>query len=238
MGAVWYLATGFTKSRIGTASAYAAMEQYHRTKPSQKVELLTQDTPGLQFAVLNLSYLPVTLTTFSYYYDLPASSFSGPNFGQYNFTGPVTFAMRRAGFRDDQKTLQDIRSEATRDLRMRGYGDNVWSTAIRDVAFDFGWWGAPIALFFVGWISQGLLQAAGRRGSGVFLAMAPLAALFLTFSVAHSLFVLENYAVSFYICLVALVFEGILKRHQAKLRPAVAMAKTSTAGQIRARVAG
>jgi len=201
LGGAWYLATGFTQSRIGTASAYSAMEQYHRTKPSAVVDRWTATMPAVQFAVLNLSYLPVPLTTFSYYYDLNESLFPGPYFGQYNFTGPVTFLIRRAGFRDEQKTMQEIRFEATRDLRMRGYGDNVWATVLRDMAFDAGWWGVPLVMFFTGWGAQALLLVAGRSRGGVFLAMGPIALLFVIFTLAHSLFVLESFAVAAYMCL-------------------------------------
>ena len=207
LAGTWYLATGFTKSRIGTASAYSAMEQYHRTKPSAALDLWTAKMPSVQFAVVNLSYLPVPLTTFSYYFDLKESLFPGPFFGQYNFTGPVTFLMRRAGFRDEQKTLQDIRFEATRDLRMRGYGDNVWSTALRDMALDAGWWGVPLVMFFTGWCAQSLLLVAGRGRGGVYLALGPIALLFVIFTLAHSLFVLESFAVAAYMCLAVLLWQ-------------------------------
>lgn len=210
LGGTWYLATGFTKSRIGTASAYAAMEQYHRTKPSVAIDRWTAAMPSVQFAVVNLSYLPVPLTTFSYYYDLHPSLFPGPYFGQYNFTGPVTFLMRRAGFRDEQKTMQEIRFEATRDLRMRGYGDNVWATVLRDMAFDAGWWGVPLVMFFTGWGAQALLLVAGRRRGGVFLAMGPIALLFIIFTFAHSLFVLESFAVAAYICVAVVLSQRFL----------------------------
>lgn len=221
LGGAWYLATGFTKSRIGTASAYAAMEQYHRTKPSAAVDRLTAAMPSVQFAVLNLSYLPVPLTTFSYYYDLNPSLFPGPYFGQYNFTGPITFLMRRAGFVHEQKTMQEIRFEATRDLRMHGFGDNVWATVLRDMALDAGWWGVPLVMFFTGWGSQALLLVAGRGRGGVFLAMGPIALLFVIFSLAHSLFVQESFAVAAYMCLAVLACQRFLRlwRQSSTRRP-------------------
>ncbi|MFY7975692.1 MAG: hypothetical protein ACOVOT_14820 [Rubrivivax sp.] len=215
----WYFSTGFTKKRIGTASAYAAMEQYHRTKPSATLEHLTAGIPSLEFAALNLSYLPVPLTTFGYYYDLGHGWFPGPFFGQYNFTGPVTFAMRRAGFRDEQSTLQDIRFEVTRDLRLRGYGDNVWPTALRDLALDVGWHAVPPLMLLFGLASQALLIVAGRSHGGVFMAMAPLAMLWLAFSIAHSLFVLESFAVGLYMCVAVLIVQKLTRRPARPRRP-------------------
>ena len=217
---VWYLATGFTKSRIGTASAYAAMEQYHRAKPSAWLEQATGGNASLEFAALNLSYLTVPTVTLGYYYDLPESLFPGPFFGQYNFTGPVTFAMRRVGLRDEQHTLQDIRLEVTRDLRMRGYGDNVWSTVLRDLALDVGWWGIPPTLLIVAGLIQKLLLRVGRTERGVLVALAPLMILFLVFSAAHSLFVLESFAVALYMCLLITGWQFVEGRFQARHQPA------------------
>lgn len=215
----WYFTTNFTKKRIGTASAYAAMEQYHRTKPSAALENLTAGVPSLEFAALNLSYLPVPLTTFGYYYDLHDAWFPGPFWGQYNFTGPVTFMIRRAGFRDEQSTLQEIRFQVTRDLRIRGYGDNVWPTALRDLALDVGWKAAPAVMLLLGLATQALLLAAGRTRGGVFMALAPLMMLWMVFSLAHSLFVLESFAVGLYMCLAVLLVQKLMHRPARPQRP-------------------
>lgn len=217
---VGYLATGFTQSRIGTASAYTSMEQYHRLKPTTLVEGVTAGNASLEFAVLNLSYATVPIVTLGYYYDLTGSLFPGPYWGQYNFTGVVTFAMRRMGLRDEQHTLQEIRLEATRDLRMRGYGDNVWSTSLRDLALDVGWWGTPPTLAVVGFLIQRLLLRVGRTQRGVAVALAPLLMLFLLFSAAHSLFVLESFAVAIYFCLLIMGWQFVTGRFRGKHRAA------------------
>jgi hypothetical protein len=205
---VGYLSTGFTKDRIGTAGAYTALEAYHRTAPARWLEVATQDNEDLEFALLNLSYLPVPLTSFAYFYDLHDERFPGPFWGQYNLTGPVTFVMRRMGLRDEQQTLQDIRQEATRDLRLHGFGDNVWSTAYRDIALDFGWSGVPVVMAILGGLAQLLFLKAGRERGGVFLALAPLTVLFMLFTLAHSLVVLESVAVGFYMCFAVLLVQA------------------------------
>lgn len=213
---VGYLATGFTKKRIGTASAYAAMAAFHRTAPSPQLEALTAQKPALEFAALNLSYLSVPMVTFGYYFDQRGAGLPGPFWGQYNFTGPATFVVRRFGMVREQRTLQDIRTEATTDLYLRGFGENVWSTAMRDMAFDVGWWGVPPLMFIFGLLAQRLLIVAGRTRSGVFMALAPLAVLWLVLSVAHSLFVLESFATAIYMCLVVLLIQALARKFRGK----------------------
>src|SRR5690606_24856954 len=166
LGGLWYFATTFVEKRSSdTTSPMVALYQYHRASPTPLVADLVGDRRDLQYGLLSFSYLTVPLTTLSYYYDMPHGQFPGPYWGQYNFTGPVTFLMRRMGLVEYQESIGSIRTEATRYLRVMGYGDNVWPTLLRDIAFDVGWAGVPLVMFILGWAAEMIMRSARQDGN-------------------------------------------------------------------------
>jgi hypothetical protein len=136
---------------------------------------------------------------------------------QWSYDNDVSIDLRfKVPMRDTALALQDIRTEATTDLYLRGFGENVWSTAMRDMAFDVGWWGVPPLMFIFGLLAQRLLIDAGRTRSAVFMPLAPLALLSLVLSVAHSLFVLESFATAIYMCLAVLLIQALARKFRGK----------------------
>lgn len=210
MGAIWFFATSFVKDRIGETPPLAALYQYHRASPSPIVEELIGNDETLQYALLSFSYVTVPLTTLTYYYDMPNGQFPGPYWGQYNFSTPVTFAMRRMGMVREQMPLQDIRNEATRYLRVMGYGDNVWPTLLRDIALDVSWTGVPFIMLLLGWGAELIMRGARRGGDFIVKVLALLTSVLLVFSIAHSLFVLDSFQKAYWFCFALLIYHRIL----------------------------
>ena len=65
-----------------------------------------------------------------------------------------------------------------------GYGENPWSTGIRDLVIDFGFWGMPLAMFVFGVVWQYLYLRASESRSAewrIALALAGPMAFFLAF---------------------------------------------------------
>jgi hypothetical protein len=211
LGAIWFFATAFVKDRIGETPPLAALYQYHRASPTPLVEEVIGNNESLQYALLSFSYVTVPLTTLTYYYDMPNGQFPGPYWGQYNFSTPVTFAMRRMGMVREQMPLQDIRNEATRYLRVMGYGDNVWPTLLRDIALDVGWTGVPVIMLLLGWGAE-LIMRSARKGDGNFIVkvLALLTSVLLVFSIAHSLFVLDSFQKAYWFCFALLIYHRIM----------------------------
>lgn len=210
MGGIWYLATDFMKSRTGEAMPLNAMAAYHRTVATPDVEDLVSNNETLQYGLLSLSYLTVPLPTMGYYYDLPDTLFPGPYWGQYNFSGAVTFVMRRMGYLKYQRTISEIREQATASLVRMGYGDNVWSTLLRDIALDVGWSGVPLVMFILGWLSERVMRAARDGDNFIMKILALMTSLLLVFSIAHSLFVIESFQRVYWVCFMILAYQKLL----------------------------
>lgn len=211
IGSVWFFATTFVKDRGGDGSPLVGLYQYHRASPTPWVEDLIAGEESLQYALLSFSYVTVPLTTLVYYYDMPNGQFPGPYWGQYNIAGPTTFIMRRMGMVKDQQTVTDIRSEATRYLRVMGYGDNVWPTMLRDLALDVGWLGVPIVMFLMGWGAEVIMRGARQDGNFLGKVLGLLTGVLLIFSIAHSLLILETFQKAFWLCFALLIYGRISK---------------------------
>lgn len=203
---VWFFATAFIKDRGGETPPMVSLYQYHRASPTPLVEELIGNTEELQYALLSFSYVTVPLTTLVYYYDMPNGQFPGPYWGQYNFTGPATFAMRRMGKVRDQMTIQDIRMEATRYLRVMGYGDNVWPTLLRDLALDVGWTGVPLVMLLLGFFAEWVMRSARQDGNFLQKVLGLLTGVLLIFSIAHSLLIVETFQKAFWVCFALLIY--------------------------------
>lgn len=206
LGSVWFFATTFVKDRGGEGSPLVGLYQYHRASPTPWVEDVIAGDETLQYALLSFSYVTVPLTTLVYYYDMPNGQFPGPYWGQYNFAGPTTFIMRRLGMVKDQQTITDIRNEATRYLRVMGYGDNVWPTLLRDLALDTGWIGVPIVMLLLGWTAEMIMRGARKDGNFLGKVLGLLTGVLLVFSIAHSLFILETFQKAFWLCFALLIY--------------------------------
>lgn len=211
LGAVWFFATTFVKDRGGDSSPLVGLYQYHRASPTPWVEEVIAGDETLQYALLSFSYVTVPLTTLVYYYDMPNGQFPGPYWGQYNFAGPTTFIMRRLGMVKDQQTVSDIRNEATRYLRVMGYGDNVWPTLLRDLALDTGWMGVPIVMFLLGWAAEMIMRGARQDGNFLGKVLGLLTGVLLVFSIAHSLLILETFQKAFWLCFALLIYGRLSK---------------------------
>lgn len=220
LSSVWFFATTFVKDRLGGTPPLVSLYQYHRAAPTPGVEELIADHETLQYALLSFSYVTVPLTTLVYYYDMPGGQFPGPYWGQYNFSGPVTFTMRRMGMVRDQMTLMDIRTEATRYLRVMGYGDNVWPTLLRDLALDVGWMGVPAIMLLMGWGAELIMRGARQEGNFIAKVLALLTGVLLVFSIAHSLLIIETFQKAFWLCFALLFYRRLSKRFGKKKSPA------------------
>jgi hypothetical protein len=213
---VWYFATTFAKKRIGATSPLVSLAQYHRAKPTPMVEEVVAQNEDLQYVLLNFSYLTVPLTTLVYYYDMPEGQFPGPYWGQYNFSGPVTFLMRRMGMLQDQQTVAEIRNSATLYLRVMGYGDNVWPTFLRDFALDVGWKGVPIVMLLLGFGAELAMRGARQDGNFIGKVLGLLTGVLLIFSIAHSLLIIEIFQKAFWFCFALLIYRRIFPVVQRK----------------------
>jgi uncharacterized membrane protein YeaQ/YmgE (transglycosylase-associated protein family) len=111
----------------------------------------------------------------------------------------------------DQQTVTDIRNEATRYLRVMGYGDNVWPTLLRDLALDVGWLGVPIVMFVFGWASELIMRGARQDGNFLGKVLGLLTGVLLVFSIAHSLLILETFQKAFWLCFALLIYGRISK---------------------------
>lgn len=213
---VWFFATTFVKERIGETPPLVSLYQYHRAEPTPAVAEFIANEEKLQYALLSFSYLTVPVTTLVYYYDMPKGQFPGPYWGQYNFSGPTTFAMRRMGMVRDQQTMLEIRNEATRYLRVMGYGDNVWPTLLRDLALDVGWMGVPVVMFLLGWGAEMVMRSARRDGNFLTKVLGLLTGVLLVFSIAHSLLILETFQKAFWVCFAMLLYRRLSKQFGSK----------------------
>ena len=119
-------------------------------------------------------------------------------------------AMRRMGMVREQMPLQDIRNEATRYLRVMGYGDNVWPTLLRDIALDVSWTGVPFIMLLLGWGAELIMRGARRGGDFIVKVLALLTSVLLVFSIAHSLFVLDSFQKAYWFCFALLIYHRIL----------------------------
>lgn len=212
IGSVWFFATTFVKDRSGDTSPYEALYQYHRASPAPWVEEMIGSEESLHYALLSFSYVTVPLTTLVYYYDMPKGQFPGPYWGQYNFSQIGTFIMRRLGKVREQMTVGDIRDEATRHLRVMGYGDNVWPTLLRDLALDVSWTGVPIVMFLLGWGAELAMRAARREGNFIAKVLGLLTGVLLVFSIAHSLLILDTFQKAFWFCFALLIYRRLFTK--------------------------
>lgn len=219
VASIWFFATSFIKDRGGETPPLVSLYQYHRASPSPIVDELISNNEELQYALLSFSYVTVPLTTFAYYYDMPNGQFPGPYWGQYNFTGPATFAMRRMGKVRDQMTIQDIRMEATRYLRVMGYGDNVWPTLLRDLALDVGWIGVPLVMFILGFGAEWVMRSARQEGNFLQKVLGLLTGVLLIFSIAHSLLIVESFQKAFWVCFALLLYLRVSKALKPTPKP-------------------
>lgn len=210
IGSVWFFATTFVKGRIGEETPpLVSLYQYHRIAPTPEVADLVAGDETLQYALLSFSYVTVPLTTLVYYYDMPNQQFPGPYWGQYNFSQIATFMMRRLGKVREQMTVVDIRDEATRYLRVMGYGDNVWPTLLRDLALDVSWTGVPIVMLMLGWGAEMIMRGARREGNFILKVLGLLISLLLVLSIAHSLLILDAFLKAVWFCFALLIYGRI-----------------------------
>lgn len=212
IGSVWFFATAFVKGRIGEETPpLVSLYQYHRAAPTPMVADLVAGRETLQYALLSFSYVTVPLTTLVYYYDMPNGQFPGPYWGQYNFSQIGTFVMRRLGKVREQMTVVDIRDEATRYLRVMGYGDNVWPTLLRDLALDVSWTGVPFVMLALGWGAEMIMRGARREGNFIVKVLGLLISMLLVLSIAHSMLVLDAFLKALWFCFALLIYRRVLR---------------------------
>jgi len=221
IASIWFFATAFVKGRIGEETPpLVSLYQYHRAAPTPFVADLVAGEETLQYALLSFSYVTVPLTTLVYYYDMPDGQFPGPYWGQYNFSQIGTFIMRRLGKVREQMTVVDIRDEATRYLRVMGYGDNVWPTLLRDLAMDVSWTGVPIVMLLLGWGSEMIMRGARREGNFIVKVLGLLISMLLVLSIAHSMLILDAFLKALWFCFALLIYGRIFGSKNGGSRPA------------------
>lgn len=226
---IWHFSTAFMKERGGEfGSPLVALAQYHRATLTDGMQEVIGTNESLQYATLTLSYVTVPLSTLAYFYDQGESRFAGPFWGQYNFGGPVTFMMRRMGMVKHQKMLNDIRQEATNELVAMGYGDNVWSTILRDFALDVGWTGVPVVMLVFGFLAELALRGT-RQASSDFITriVALLVSVLIVFSIGHSLLIVESIQTAFWFCFSILILQAVYNKFAAD----TVRAKQTTSGE-------
>lgn len=211
---VWHFSTAFMKERGGESrSPLITLAQYHRATLSEGMMDLVGSSENLQYATLTLSYVTVPLSTLAYYYDQGEGRFAGPYWGQYNFGSPVTFIMRRMGLVKHQKTMNEIRQEATNELVSMGYGDNVWSTILRDFALDVGWAGVPVVMLVFGFIAELVIRRT-REASCDFITrvIGLLMCVLIVFSIGHSLLIVNSIQTALWFCLGILLLQALHRK--------------------------
>lgn len=226
---IWHFSTAFMKERGGEfGSPLVALAQYHRASLTEGMEEVIGSNENLQYATLTLSYVTVPLSTLAYFYDQGEGRFAGPFWGQYNFGGPVTFLMRRMGMVKHQKMLNDIRQEATNELVAMGYGDNVWSTILRDFALDVGWTGVPVVMLVFGFLAELALRGT-RQASSDFITriLGLLMSVLIVFSIGHSLLIVESIQTAFWFCFGILILQTVYNKFAAS----TVRAKPATSGE-------
>lgn len=211
---VWHFSTAFMKERGGESrSPLVTLAQYHRATLSEGMLELVGSNENLQYAALTLSYVTVPLSTLAYYYDQGEGRFAGPYWGQYNFGSPVTFAMRRMGLVKYQKTITEIRQDATSELVAMGYGDNVWSTILRDFALDVGWAGVPVVMLVFGFLAELAIRGT-RKESCDFITrvVGLLVCVLIVFSIGHSLLIVSSIQTALWFCLGILILQSVHRK--------------------------
>ena len=185
---LYYLGVVFAKGRSGGVSPIFSLYAYHRLGLTDFAESIVAGSPLLQTSILTLSYVVAPLTTHSFYFSLSDAHFSQLFWGQYNFQYLTNFVMRYSGFGADWKFFWTIRDVVWEPLRFLGYGTNVWATLLRDLAIDFGWWGALFCMFLIGILTKLLaLKAITGRHPALVVAYS-FVAVFMLFSFAISMF--------------------------------------------------
>lgn len=212
------LGSVFAEARMDGVSPDFLLSQSHRASINPVVSELIGDSKTARFGLFTLSYFTVPIPTLVYFLDLPEHSFPGPFWGQYNFPGFSDNVMRRTGT-DLYIGWVAARSQVFGALMLQGYGGNVWSTFIRDLAVDFSKWGVPVFLFFFGWLCQTLTYQARRDNSPYIIGAAAATLVIIGYSILHSLFYIQTAWGLLYYSLLAYFIKSVLDKFSYKARP-------------------
>lgn len=178
----------FQIQRDGTGiDPFSALYTVHAAKPSDLIVNEAVNDRFLAFYLLQFSYLTSSSQLLNYY--VPLGSYSpGPYFGAYNFAQPVLILGRVFG---GLMSFAEIRSELFVPLISQGHHGNVWTTLLRDLYADFGYFGAIIFLFLFGATVQATSDSMLRRPTAAKAALLTLLRLICIWSAFHSLFFIE-----------------------------------------------
>ena len=176
-GAVTVLLIGyFSVSFLDTRSSVSAnpervLEYTQRAEYRPWLAGAAQANPVLATALVSVGYFASPLPTLSFY--LQRKPVPGPYWGAYSYPLPARVSAGVAG--TTPKGLATIRGEVFAPLESAGYSGNVWSTWLRDLVIDFGFYGAVVfcALFgaFMAW-ARNRFEATGALHYHYFEVMA------------------------------------------------------------------
>ena len=180
------LATVYVQKRSGQQSPYLALYLAHRADVEPWVYSATRGMPLTQYGVFSVSYATTPIATLSLYLDLPPQRMPGPFFGQYNFPGIADRIVKRID-KDYFRLWWDARLELFQPMTRDGYGGNVWSTLLRDLAADVGWRVVPLVMFMLGVFTSSAVAGAYRTSNPFKAALAIALLCISAFSVFHSI---------------------------------------------------
>jgi hypothetical protein len=135
---------------------------------------------GLAVFAFASSYISQPIVKYSFFLE-NSDIESWLTLGAYNF--PLVskaWSMLSAGANE----WAEIRERLALVSAPFGYGENPWSTGVRDLVIDFGFWGMPLAMFVFGAVWQYLYLRASESSSAewrIALALAGPMAFFLAF---------------------------------------------------------
>jgi hypothetical protein len=215
IGGVTYLSTGFVAQRSAGTSGLLSLTQHHRLDVTPETLRLVGTSDAAQYGLLTLSYVTSPLSTFGYYFDLRGGALPGPFWGQYNFPMLAPRVMRVLQF-EEIRYWWDIRFDIFEPLMLYGYGGNVWATILRDLAVDFGWFGAIVFMGIFGFASKRLVRAAIDRKAYLLYASYAVLSPILILSFAHSLFFVQSVFAALFFALLISAWVAVRRRSATK----------------------
>lgn len=216
---IWYLSTTFLVGRLGNADGLTALYAVHRATIDPRSAPTVKSDPTLQALVFQASYLSNPIPTAAFYFNQPTNNLAGPRWGAINFAQIVAPFRQILGIADPNAGRNN-QADVEGPLVQAGYYGGVWSTMLREVLIDFGYWGSLIFFFAFGFTS-GKLQTAMRYQPSV-----PLAVLFsllrvqMLWSGFHSLFYHQLFGYAFLISLIILAFTTLRSGKKNRSKPA------------------
>lgn len=189
--AIGSLATVYVQKRSGQQSPYSVLYLAHRADVEPWLYSASRGMPLVQYGIFTISYATTPIATLSLYLDLPQQKMPGPFFGQYNFPGIADRIVKRID-KDSFKIWWDARFELFQPMTRDGYGGNVWSTLLRDLAADVGWGLVPLVMLMLGMVTSSAVEKSYKTSDPFKTALAIAFLCISIFSVFHSIIYIQT----------------------------------------------